>query len=761
MKQLEKLMLTVGLLDKITGPMRSIQRTIRQVTDNSRKAFMNTAAGVTALIAASTSFASTVNPANDVNNALREVSSLEVADDTLNRLNQAGLQYSIQFGDSAANFVRSAYNIKSGISELAEQDLPAFTNAAGVLAKATKANVEDITSYFGLMFNVFKKDADAMGAGKWIEQLAGQTATAVQMYKTTGPEMAAAFESLGQMPTSMGVSMTDQIAALGRLQNSMGSGSEAGTAFGAFIDGVSGAGEKLGVSFENVQGNLLPIVDILQMINGRINGMSATEKNNFLSEAFGGREAAAAVIALSANVQELNGDIANLAKQDGMEKAIWMAERMQDPWARLAAGVQSVSIAIWQKALPVIEPYINQITTAMSVLVEWADKYPHLTKAVGLAATAFIGFVAIAGIMNIAIGMARFAMVGFTMRFILVRPIVWGARLAVMAFTGVVWLLRIALLGFVLLGPVVSAFFTMLKTSFLTAVPVIWAFTAALLANPLTWIVVGVVAVIAAIAALIYYWDEVTAAVGAAWSWLRNLFEENGWMKFVFAPIYLGMNAVDAVLYTFEKIPEWWKSFSSWFSSLSFELVWDLGSEMLDGLYQKWMDYVAWFDSLVLRPVWDFGGELVGELLQKWGDFQVWLSRLTLMPPFLVDLAPLESIKAWFTEFKTWLGSLNPFESFSQGFDWMRSKLSWLPGIDAPESKTIETVTQQNTEMGGLVLPGSSSQAEGEKGGLFQTISNMFGGSSNSTHVERIEVHNHATGVRGDELAYELEMAAG
>ena len=66
------------------------------------------------------------------------------------------------------------------------------------------------------------------------------------------------------------------------------------------------------------------------------------------------------------------------------------------------------------------------MTDAASVIVKWTDKYPHLTKAVGLAITAFIAFVAIAGVMNIAIGMARFAMVGFTMRFIVVRPIIWG-----------------------------------------------------------------------------------------------------------------------------------------------------------------------------------------------------------------------------------------------------------------------------------------------------------------------------------------------
>ena len=40
----------------------------------------------------------------------------------------------------------------------------------------------------------------------------------------------------------------------------------------------------------------------------------------------------------------------------------------------------------------------------------------------------------------------------------------------------------------------------------------VWAFTAALLANPVTWVVVGIVALIGAIGAAIYYWDEIKAS---------------------------------------------------------------------------------------------------------------------------------------------------------------------------------------------------------------------------------------------------------
>lgn len=679
----DRLMLTVGLLDKITGPMRGIQRTIQQVTNNSRKAFMNTAAGVTALIAASSTFAATVNPANDMNMALGEVKSLEVADSTLAALNQAGLKYSIEFGDQASNYVRSAYDIQSAIDGLVDNDLPRFTTAAGTLAKATKANVTDITSYFGTMYGIFKSQANEMGKGTWVEILAGQTATAVQMFKTTGPEMSAAFGSIGADATTMGVKLNEQMAVLGTLQSTM-SGSEAGTKYRAFLGGLSGAGGKLGLDFEDESGALLPVVEILDMIKTKTNGLSALQMNDVLSDSFGSDEAVGFIKLMSNDVGKLAGDIDKLSQVKGMDKATWMAKQMQNNFTRLASAVTAVSIAIWQKALPSIEPYINMMTNAASIIVEWADKYPHLTKMIGLAITAFIAFVAIAGVMNIAIGMARFAMVGFTMRFIIVRPIIWAARLVVVAYTAALWLMRTALRAFVLYGPAVSAFFLAMKTGLLTSLPAIWAFTAALLANPLTWVVVGVVALIAALVALVVYWDEVSAAV------------------------------------------------SRFFSSIG-----------------------SFIDVSLFEPI-----------KQWWGDFQVWISGLSLMPTWELNIDAFESIKQWWMDFKGWLSALDPFAFLGEKVDWLKNKLSWLPGIDTSTTETKEVISKaesQNETINKMVtLPGAeSSQSGGESGGLFQTISNMFGGNKKSLHVEKMEVNNHGEAVRGDVLMYQLEMEAG
>lgn len=49
-----------------------------------------------------------------------------------------------------------------------------------------------------------------------------------------------------------------------------------------------------------------------------------------------------------------------------------------------------------------------------------------------------------------------------------------------------------------------------------------WAWTAALLANPITWIVLGIIALIAVIVLLIVYWDEIAAATGKAFDWIKE-----------------------------------------------------------------------------------------------------------------------------------------------------------------------------------------------------------------------------------------------
>ena len=49
----------------------------------------------------------------------------------------------------------------------------------------------------------------------------------------------------------------------------------------------------------------------------------------------------------------------------------------------------------------------------------------------------------------------------------------------------------------------------------------VWAVNAAMLANPITWIILGIVALIAVVVLLIVYWDEIAKAAGLGWDMIQ------------------------------------------------------------------------------------------------------------------------------------------------------------------------------------------------------------------------------------------------
>ncbi|MFE2017600.1 hypothetical protein ACFW9O_06020 [Streptomyces sp. NPDC059499] len=92
----------------------------------------------------------------------------------------------------------------------------------------------------------------------------------------------------------------------------------------------------------------------------------------------------------------------------------------------------------------------------------------------------------------------------------------------------------------------VSGFFTEHKGLMETLVPivlglavalgimaaVIWLVNIAMLANPVAWIILGILALIAVIVLIIVYWDEIAAATGRVWDWIVvKLGEAWQWIK--------------------------------------------------------------------------------------------------------------------------------------------------------------------------------------------------------------------------------------
>ncbi|CAD2261533.1 hypothetical protein PSEUDT2_04168 [Stutzerimonas stutzeri] len=460
------------LTDQVSAPLGKVKMGFNELAEKGQDNIRQMGFGLAGMVGAGLAINESLQPALEMNRALGEVKSLGVAEDALQRLNDKALEFSVAYGANARDFVASAYDIQSAIAGLTGEQLSSFTNASNLLAKATKADAGTITSYVGTMYGIFKNQADAMGKAEWVENLTGQTALAVQMFKTTGKDMSDAFTSIGASATSAGIGLSEQVAILGTLQATMG-GAEAGTKYKAFLSGVGGAQEKLGLSFTDSQGRMLPMLQILDKLKGKFGDTLDVAESDALKKAFGSDEAVGLIKLLMTDTTGLANSMEQLGNVHGLEQAEKMAKAMVDPWQQFGAAVQALRIAFGQALIPILTPLMERLTGIAGTMTRWAGLFPNITRLIGIATL-----------------------------------VVFGLAAGIGAITFVVALAKTAWLG-------LSAVWTI-------ATAAAWLFNAALWANPITWVVVGLIALGVAIGAAIIYWDEITAAImnTAAFQWV-------------------------------------------------------------------------------------------------------------------------------------------------------------------------------------------------------------------------------------------------
>lgn len=503
----EPLRFTVGLIDQISKPLGNIQRQFSSMASSYRDGTHTMVSGAAGVAGAGIALQQALMPAIEMDRALGEVKSLGVADAQLKNLAETALQFSVEYGKSASDFVAASYDIQSAIAGLAGNELSEFTRASGVLAAATKADTATITNYVGTMYGIFQNTANDMGKANWVNMLGGQTAKAVQIFKTTGSEMSSAFTSVGAAATSVGVGMTEQMAILGTLQSTM-SGSEAGTKYRAFLAGAAKAQDTLNMSFTDSQGQLLPIVDILGKLKQRYGETISVAEAAELSKAFGSQEATAMVQLLMQNTDGLAGSIEQLGQVKGLDAAEQMAGAMTDQWERMEQGIYAIRAAIGTALLPSLLPMVQGLADGAMQLVEWTKLFPNITRYIGYATVAFFGLVAAGGVITMLTG--AFQMLGVT----------------------------VSLLGGGILKTFMFAVGGVSKTLGLLKV-VMFAVNAVIAANPIILIVGACVAAGAAVVGLMYYWDDLKASFGDT-TWFQVLTAITAPIRALFAAIYGG-----------------------------------------------------------------------------------------------------------------------------------------------------------------------------------------------------------------------------
>ncbi|MBV7599425.1 phage tail tape measure protein [Aeromonas sp. sia0103] len=528
MAWMEKLMMQVALVDQVTKPLAGINAQMDKVSKAGRQGWSSMAMGATTVAGGVMAIQGALGPAIEMDRALAEVASLDVQKDVLGALGREALKLSIQYGESATEIVRSSYDIQSAIAGLEGNELPAFTRASTTLAKATKADTATITNYMGTMYGIFEQQAKQMGKANWVEDVAGKTALAVQLFKTTGQGMADAFGAIGANATAAGVSMDEQFAVIGQLQATM-SGGEAGTKFKSFLAGVGGAQKALGMQFTDSAGNMLPVLTILDKLKMRYGETMSVAEGDELKKAFGSDEAVAMIKLLMTNTKGLATNINALANTHGMGKAEQMAASMTDQWERVTQGWFAIRAAAFGVVLPAINAVVGVFADGANDVLRWTHLFPNLTKVVSYTLLAIVGLSMVTGVWMLVAGLAKLATLGL----------------------GIAW-------------TVIMAPLNLLKAGLVAFRAILLAVNIAMYANPVGLLVAGIVLLIGTVAAVIYYWDDLkkTLADWGVFDAIQAMTDgaAAGWANFMqllanLSPFQLLGKAVDWLIDKLNMIP--------------------------------------------------------------------------------------------------------------------------------------------------------------------------------------------------------------
>ncbi|MBC3197833.1 phage tail tape measure protein [Pseudomonas poae] len=555
-----RLAFILSLTDKVTAPLGKVKMGFSDLAEQGQKNITQMGIGLAGMVGAGVAISESLEPALEMNRALGEVRSLNVAEDALDSLNRKSLEFSVNYGENARDFVASAYHIEGAIKGLAGSQLATFTNASAVLAKATKSDADTMGTYVGTMYNLFKGQADAMGKGQWVENLAGQTATAVQLFRTSGEQIGEAFKSAGGLASTAGVSLAEQMAVLGTLGSTM-DGGEAGGLYKSFFENVSGASEKLGMSFVDQQGKLLPMMDILDKLKGKFGDLSIEANGKKLRDAFGG-EAARLITTLMGDTGRLKNGMEQLGNVRGLENAERMAKNMVDPWQQFGTAVQALRIAFGQSLIPILAPLMDRLVGIASTLTRWTQLFPNITRAIGITVLVVFGIIAAMSLLTMTVGISKMVWLGMVTVWKLLTMA--GLRSVAMFLYHTVMVI-----GFVAGLVLMVAWMGLVKGAMLLWQGAIWLVNTALLANPVTWIVIGIVALVAAVAAAIIYWDQWTSALlnSEAFQWvsgqltvLSDWFDSmGGWSSMASAAwdaiVAIFKSAINGLIEMLNKIP--------------------------------------------------------------------------------------------------------------------------------------------------------------------------------------------------------------
>ena len=404
----------ISLTDQLSAPLKGVMKSIDDLGKRGADAMKNIGIGVAGIVGAGVALKSALDPAIEFSRALNEVKAAGIGASGLEKVEKFALDFSSSFGIASNEVVNSVNEIARAIDGLTDDELISFSKGSNILAKATGSSVQEMGSYISQLYGIFGEQAAAMGKSQWVEMISAQATVTANKFKSSGESLMQAFTNLGSLAKDQGVQSAEQFAVIGNLQNVF-EGGLAGTKYVAFLSGVVKAQKKLGLSFLDSQGKMLPIIDILEKIKGKYGDLEGNTKAlDELRNAFGTKEAAQVISNLLPKIDSLKGDIAEISKMKSLDDAVKISKIVTDSWMRFQAIFQNIKIAIGTQILAKLEPVMNRIADMGQEFTNWLRTYKNIARWIGYAVGALIGFTGLTAALTLMSGIISAIGVAFS-----------------------------------------------------------------------------------------------------------------------------------------------------------------------------------------------------------------------------------------------------------------------------------------------------------------------------------------------------------
>jgi len=588
----------LGGIERLGDEVDETQRKMARLESGFRQ-LRDAGIGLTAMGAAATgALYSVIKPAATLEEAIKNTLTLtgEAYAKMEQEMTKRALELSTVLGISADQVADSFYQV---LSSGAEALSPQFDALAVTALKMSKTvGLEPTAAVEVLSDTLHAFEMDVANA----ERAADVFFTTSKLTATTVPQLTDAMREAGPAAAAIGLSLEETSAILAGFAAKGVKGAAAGTAFRMILtrlanppkDAAKALG-MLGVSVFDSTGEMRPMIDVLKDMQKGMAGLTSEQKAAAL-KAIAGEEAFSKLGGLlEGNLDTLESWRLELKEGGAMQLAFSQkmdatTEQVKLMWI----SVKNLAISIGGPLLESLSGAAAWFAKVLGKVTEFTKAHPIVGKLIGVTLAAVGVFGLLAGSILTVTGMVGLfalkwlplaragmsALSGVVTRSI-PTFIGWGKAVVASARAGKLHSIMTMDVGKALKGMITSMWAGVKAAVAWTAATVKdlavkaahaasivagtvatwasaaaskaaaaaqWLWNAAMTANPIGLIIVGVAALIAGIVLMVKHWDAVSAAVKGAFAWFQNLLgKAPDWLLALIFPIGLVIKHFDKV----------------------------------------------------------------------------------------------------------------------------------------------------------------------------------------------------------------------